>query len=411
MTVTLIAPIAMEEGLRFAIRESGRTVGAGVDSNIIEPEYSMRQTRALDGSNDLRRPTKSAGRTDVTGATKDGITFIDDSSARLVSLLFATTRKPSDDEHEIFSGERADETTFGKARVRVPEERRMGEVTLPFTVKIFGVKLYQQKDNPEKHFLLRECEVLEKDAWLELIRESGNQEALIFVHGFNVSFVDAVFRCAQVTWDIHYGGIPILFSWASRGHVLDYGYDRNSALLARDKFVALLSLLGKHGVETVHVLAHSMGNFAVLDALANHNYDARPLCLGEILMAAPDVDSDQYKLIAPKVRAAAKGMTLYASSKDKAMAISKKIAGGIPRAGDVPKIGPILVKNIDTIDVTAVGDDVLGLNHGVFAAKKSILNDVKLLLSQGIRPPSDRLAEINGMPVGHSPSQWWRYVY
>jgi elongation factor Tu len=36
MSVTLIAPIAMEEGLRFAIREGGRTVGAGVVSKIIE---------------------------------------------------------------------------------------------------------------------------------------------------------------------------------------------------------------------------------------------------------------------------------------------------------------------------------------------------------------------------------------
>jgi elongation factor Tu len=36
MTVKLIAPIAMEEGLRFAIREGGRTVGAGVVATIIE---------------------------------------------------------------------------------------------------------------------------------------------------------------------------------------------------------------------------------------------------------------------------------------------------------------------------------------------------------------------------------------
>ncbi|HEX5803467.1 MAG TPA: elongation factor Tu, partial [Azospira sp.] len=36
MTVKLIAPIAMEEGLRFAIREGGRTVGAGVVAKIIE---------------------------------------------------------------------------------------------------------------------------------------------------------------------------------------------------------------------------------------------------------------------------------------------------------------------------------------------------------------------------------------
>jgi elongation factor Tu len=36
MTVNLIAPIAMEDGLRFAVREGGRTVGAGVVAKIIE---------------------------------------------------------------------------------------------------------------------------------------------------------------------------------------------------------------------------------------------------------------------------------------------------------------------------------------------------------------------------------------
>ena len=36
VTVNLIAPIAMAEGLRFAIREGGRTVGAGVVAKVIE---------------------------------------------------------------------------------------------------------------------------------------------------------------------------------------------------------------------------------------------------------------------------------------------------------------------------------------------------------------------------------------
>ncbi|MCP4327298.1 MAG: elongation factor Tu, partial [Alphaproteobacteria bacterium] len=36
MAVELIAPIAMDKGLRFAIREGGRTVGAGVVADIIE---------------------------------------------------------------------------------------------------------------------------------------------------------------------------------------------------------------------------------------------------------------------------------------------------------------------------------------------------------------------------------------
>jgi elongation factor Tu len=36
MVITLIAPIAMEDGVRFAIREGGRTVGAGVVSKVLE---------------------------------------------------------------------------------------------------------------------------------------------------------------------------------------------------------------------------------------------------------------------------------------------------------------------------------------------------------------------------------------
>ncbi|MBQ6562616.1 MAG: elongation factor Tu, partial [Clostridiales bacterium] len=36
MEITLITPIAMEQGLRFAIREGGRTVGSGVVAQVIE---------------------------------------------------------------------------------------------------------------------------------------------------------------------------------------------------------------------------------------------------------------------------------------------------------------------------------------------------------------------------------------
>jgi elongation factor Tu len=36
MNIKLIVPVAMEEGLRFAIREGGRTVGAGVITKILE---------------------------------------------------------------------------------------------------------------------------------------------------------------------------------------------------------------------------------------------------------------------------------------------------------------------------------------------------------------------------------------
>jgi elongation factor Tu len=36
LAIELITPVAMEEGLRFAVREGGRTVGAGVVAKIVE---------------------------------------------------------------------------------------------------------------------------------------------------------------------------------------------------------------------------------------------------------------------------------------------------------------------------------------------------------------------------------------
>jgi esterase/lipase superfamily enzyme len=251
---------------------------------------------------------------------------------------------------------------------------------------------------------------MDKDAWLNSIRSAGKHEALIFVHGFNVTFVDGIYRCAQIAWDIGYEGVPILFSWASRGEIEDYLYDQTSARLAGERFVALLTDLNKAGVTTVHVLAHSMGNYSVLNALANHYQVSEPLTLGELLMAAPDVDRDDYLDMAPRVRMATRGMTLYASSNDLALAASKKIAGAIPRAGDVPETGPILVDRVDAIDASLLGNEILGLNHGTYAKDQSILNDIKRVLADGLRPPDKRLVQIRGMPDKEIPSKWWRYI-
>ena len=58
MNVELIAPIAMDEGLRFAIREGGRTVGAGVVATIVE----VRLRPSQPGRRPLSRPARFKGR-------------------------------------------------------------------------------------------------------------------------------------------------------------------------------------------------------------------------------------------------------------------------------------------------------------------------------------------------------------
>ena len=61
-----------------------------------------------------------------------------------------------------------------------------------------------------------------------------NSQVLVFVHGFNNRFEDAVFRFAQIIHDSRADVAPVLFTWPSKGSVFAYGYDRESANYSRD---------------------------------------------------------------------------------------------------------------------------------------------------------------------------------
>jgi esterase/lipase superfamily enzyme len=102
-------------------------------------------------------------------------------------------------------------------------------------------------------------------------------------------------------------------------------------------------------------------------------------------------------------------MTLYASSLDKALQVSKTLAQK-PRAGDVPDTGPVTLLGLDTIDVSPLGSNWFALGHSGYAEKRNVLNDLASLLKNGLRPPSLRTAEIRGWPEGQKPPAYWRYA-
>jgi hypothetical protein len=89
------------------------------------------------------------------------------------------------------------------------------------------------------------------------------------------------------------------------------------------------------------------------------------------------------------------------------MRASREFAGGVPRAGDVPAEGPVILPGIDTIDVTATSTDLLALNHSVYAEKSALLNDIGLILQTGERPPDRRIPILQKVRTGHG--EFWRY--
>jgi esterase/lipase superfamily enzyme len=171
-------------------------------------------------------------------------------------------------------------------------------------------------------------------------KQAGHGKVLVFVHGFNNRFDDAVYRFAQIAHDSRAQAIPVLFTSPSRGEVelRAYTYDRDSATYSREALEQLLDTLARHpSVTEVTVLAHFMGNWVTLEAL--RSMSIRTGRIGEkiknVMLVAPDVDVDIFRTQIVKMGTARPQFELFVSQDDKALGLSKFIWGGVPRLGEV----------------------------------------------------------------------------
>ena len=151
-----------------------------------------------------------------------------------------------------------------------------------------------------------------------------------------------------------------------------------------------------------------MGNELLLRVIERMKTTApKGVVISQVILAAPDVDRDKFTNIAREITNFAQGVTLYAASNDRALGYSARFWGGVPRAGDVPASGPLIIPGVDTIDVTAVSTDSLGLNHSGYAENPTLLKDIALLLQKGVRPPDKRTPSLQ--KVSGAGGSFWRY--
>jgi esterase/lipase superfamily enzyme len=95
------------------------------------------------------------------------------------------------------------------------------------------------------------------------------------------------------------------------------------------------------GAKNIHVIAQSMGNQILLRTLESLARDHTDIRFNQIILAAPDVDKDEFELIAKGISSTANGITLYASSTDVALNISKRLRANHPRAGMSDKMAQL----------------------------------------------------------------------
>lgn len=302
----------------------------------------------------------------------------DAAEGRKRTILAVTTRSPAaEPPGQLFSGERGDGARFASLTLSLPPDRTPGEAPAD-----------ADSPDPARHIVLVSARDLDPAGFAAQVRAagSGRRRALVFTHGYNTSFDAAVIRLAQIAEDTGFKGLPVLFSWPSRGGVTDYGYDKDSANYSRDAMENLLATLAREpSIEGIDIFAHSMGNWLTMETLRQLAIagDRRTLGrLGTIVLAAPDVDMDVFRTQVARLGPLTAHMTVYASKDDYALQISRRLFGGKIRAGENTDLAQFRALGLSAHDLSGVEGGV-GRNHGKAFGDGATIAEIGKMLAGG----------------------------
>jgi len=267
---------------------------------------------------------------------------------------------------------------------------------------------------------------------------NSKNDAFVFVHGFNVEFRSAVFRAAQLKYDMKFNGPVFLYSWPSNGTTTDYFSDQVDGDLSVDGLVRFLNLVnetitcpdafdGEPCNKTdakVHIIAHSMGARVTSQALARVGSENPQVQFGQLIFAAGDVDHALFQEWIGASMDNVDGVTIYTSRYDGAVGLAsffrnfrlpwdKEGDDNRPRLGFVEENGYPFVfqasqpdgeaalKKIHTIDISSLTETTYFnvfnwkswfiKNHSRYAETYTVTDDIlDVMCEGGIRDPESR---------------------
>ena len=305
--------------------------------------------------------------------------------ATRLDILVATTRAPSSENGVLFSGERG-ETSLSSIAVSIPpdDRRRIGQVQWP----------RRTPPDPAAEFAVMRVDPLKDLAQADIwIRRQGikGRRVLVFVHGFNTRFENALFSFAQIVHDSGAEAAPVLFSWPSRGNLFEYSYDRESANISRDSFETLLARLSASpSVGEVTILAHSVGAWLTMETLRQMaiRRGKVPARIQTVILASPDIDVDLFRAQLTSLGDKRPHIVVFVSRRDRALRLSRSIAGNIERLGAAdPEAKPwIGEKGVEVVDLTGVsGADIT--RHSKFSRDPDVVRFLGAQLINGGAQP------------------------
>lgn len=291
--------------------------------------------------------------------------------AKTIETYVVSTRQQEKGKTLAFGSGRAETPSYGRFTISIPPQHVKGKI-----------EWATGKPDAQRNFIVTDRAMLARNAFnadVGRVLASGKQVGL-FVHGFNYSYQEALFRAAQMAADANIDGTPLVFSWPSMGDVTGYVADKDSAIYSRDALVEVMADLARHTKgKNIVVFGHSMGGWLVMEALRQLRLEGRDDVLSklQVVLAAPDIDIDVFRKQLEVVGKLNPPILVLVSKDDVALKASSFITNEKDRVGALDVTDPQISKaardaGVQLVDISELSS-ADGLNHDRYASLAALV--------------------------------------
>jgi esterase/lipase superfamily enzyme len=372
-----------------------------------------------------------------------GIENIADERVPYRGILYATDRKPAEEENSFYENRRGfllrlglAKITLGKNDLDWEEARRISLLKnrtdkYPLqlaTVEEFGVLDRSVSELIDPALLPTDLRTPAEtfaaliDAKLAISR---NKEILIYVHGYKVVFDNPILVTTELWHFLGYDGVAIAFAWPSTPSTWAYMSDLETAALSAHSLRILIEYLAEETqVERINIIGYSAGTRVVIDVLDQLSLmsaaleDAglqEDLPIGQVILVGSDYDRDLFAAaLLNGLLNLPERLTVYLSETDRALGISQWVFGR-NRLSQMwqerplkPQVDEYLRKSesLVLIDVTGAEAATAGNGHAYFRNSPWVSSDIFVSLLYGLAPDRRGLVRLPHMPIWSFPEDY-----
>ncbi len=270
------------------------------------------------------------------------------------TVYFGTTRQTNPETGTFDTKRLRKAVSYGRYDISIPPDRKVGKIAWP--------KRGAAPD-PRTDFLTTQEDLFDDAGAFRAnlagaLRENqrGQRDVTVFIHGFNNTFAEGMYRIAQMANDLDLPGVTVHYAWPSAGNPLGYVYDRDSALFARDGLERLLSEVAGAGADRIVVVAHSMGAALTMETLRQISIRGDKRVMGRIagvVLISPDIDVDVFHEQATAIGTLPQPFIIFSSKRDRALALSARLTGQRDRLGSLKDLSEVADLKVTVVDVAA----------------------------------------------------------